>query len=401
LTRDIPLNTPHVQLVLDQTAVPPHLQTALNRLKARVSVHSINKVLADGISPSADVCVILPGHDESMDVLDRITADASDQACATMILPLRGTQPIYNAMHRVPVVDHSIDTMSAEELTGRIRALFEARIPMQRMRNELNRLRQRDAEMSVGVREREEQLRLASQIQLDLLPSPLADTDPLEVSTLFLPADHISGDIYEIARLDENCFGFSLADATGHGLPAALLTVLIKNCFRGKEIVNGSYRIIEPDELLTRLNHELINSGLSHCQFITGIHAIYDRNTNQIRWARAGAPYPILLRPGESPRQLQSAGGLMGALEDQTFETAQHELQRDDVLLFYTDGLENLLLGKQGCGSEGAILQSPWLNELATDGPDAALAEIKELAASLKPTDWPHDDITAIALRLT
>jgi hypothetical protein len=184
-------------------------------------------------------------------------------------------------------------------------------------------------------------------------------------------------------------------------LPAALLTILIKNSFRGKEIVNGSYRIIEPDELLSRLNQELTGSGLSHCQFITGVHAIYDRTDNRVRWARGGAPYPTLLRPGERPRQIQSVGGLMGALDEQTFETVHHDLQPGDIMLFYTDGLENLLLGRQVCGSEGAILQSPWLDQLAEHGPEIALEEIRERVSRLKPTDWPQDDITAIAIELT
>jgi len=313
----------------------------------------------------------------------------------------RGPRPRVLRTERKPTVNtpHVQLTLDHEAVPPPVQtALHRLNARVLRMQREIDRLREREAEMALGAREREEQLRLASQLQMDLLPAPLTNTDPLKVSTLFLPADHVSGDIYEIARLDENRFGFSIADATGHGLPAALLTILIKNSFRGKEIVNGSYRIIEPDELLGRLNQELTGNSFSHCQFITAVHAIYDRTTNRLRWSRGGAPYPILIRPGEKPRQIQSVGGLMGALNEQVFETVHHDLQPGDIMLFYTDGLENLLLGKQVCGSEGAILQSTWLDQIAEKGPEAALNEIRERVASLKPTDWPQDDITAIAI---
>src|SRR5439155_13798690 len=128
---------------------------------------------------------------------------------------------------------------------------------------------------------RDEQLRLASQIQMDLLPEPLVDAGPLSVSTLYIPAEYISGDIYDVTRVDEERFAFSIADGTGHGVPAALLTILIKQSLRSKEIVNGSYRIIEPDELLSRRNDELLATHLSECQFITAVHALFDRTSRE------------------------------------------------------------------------------------------------------------------------
>jgi sigma-B regulation protein RsbU (phosphoserine phosphatase) len=290
--------------------------------------------------------------------------------------------------------------VSADELTGRIRALCDVRRPMQRMREQLDQLRRRDERLAASAREREEQLRLASQIQLDLLPEPIIDAHPLSVSTLYLPADHISGDIYDVARLDEDRYAFSIADATGHGIPAALLTILIKRSFRGKEIIDGSYRIIEPDELLARLNQELLSTGLTQCQFITALHAIFDTATREIRWARGGSPYPILLRPGDVPRQLRSAGGLIGALDGQSFEVASHQLEPGDTLLLYTDGLEALLLGREAICTDGAILDCGWLDQVRVDGPQVALQQIRDRASRLRQDEWPRDDISVIALTL-
>jgi sigma-B regulation protein RsbU (phosphoserine phosphatase) len=392
------VGTPHVQLILDRTPVPASLQTALNRVNARVSVRSMSKAAATGISPSADVCVILPNSDESPDILDQILAEASDRACATMVLPAEGTNA-FDIQRRLN--PNTSEGMTADELTGRIRALCEIRRPLQEMRDQLDLLRRRDEKLMASARERDEQLRLASQIQMDLLPEALVDAEPLCVSTLYLPADHISGDIYDVTRVDEDRFSFSIADATGHGVPAALLTILIKRSFRTKEIVNGSYRIIEPDELLSRLNEEMLCTSFSACQFITGLHGIFDRATHEFRWARGGSPYPILLRPGELPRQLRSEGGLIGAVKDQYFEVATQRLEPGDTLLLYTDGLEALLLGRESICSDGAILESSWLDQVAVDGPDAALASIREQAAGMADNEWPCDDISVVAIRMS
>lgn len=400
--------TPHIQLIVNQTVVPPPLQTALNRVNARVSIRSLDKALSSGVSPSADVCVILPGPQGSRDLLDRILTDASDRACATLVLPERngnGSRPEAGHTTEARALERAVaspfaGSMSADELTGRIKALCEVRNPLRQMRDELNRLRRRDAELTSDARQFDEQLQLASQIQSDLLPAPLRNTGPLSISTLYLPADRISGDIYDISRLDEERFSFSIADATGHGLPAALLTFLIKNSLRGKEIFNGSYRIIEPDLLLERLNNDVLGTNLTQCQFITAMHAIFDKSTFQLRWARGGVPYPILLRPGHPPQQIRSEGGLIGAVADPTFEVVTHQFESGDVLLFYTDGLESLLL-KEGTGHNDAeLIESAWINRLATDGPEAAFDEIRERAANTPDSDRSKDDITAIAIEL-
>lgn len=402
------LDTPHVQLILDQSMVPPPLQNALNRINARVSIRSLDKALVSGVSSTADVCVILPGAQGSPDVLDRILADASHQACATMVLPgIEAADPpseieqeSASGLLGRAAAEPAAVTMSTDELTGHIKALCEIRHPLCRLRDELARLRRRHAELASGARQFKEQLSLAGQIQNDLLPEPLLDTGPLTISTLYLPADRVSGDIYDISRLDEERLSFSIADATGHGLPAALLTIFIKNSLRGREIVDGSYRIIEPDQLLERLNRDLLGTNLTQCQFITALNAIFDRTTGRIRWARGGVPYPILIRSGEKPRQIPSEGGLIGAFSGQSFEVVTHDFAPGDTLLFYTDGLEALLMTRRTGHNEASLLQSTWIDRLAIDGPQTALAEIHQEAINTPDTDWPKDDITAIAIRM-
>src|SRR5205814_9260998 len=123
-----------------------------------------------------------------------------------------------------------------DELTGRIRALCDVRRSMQKMREQIDRLQEathRNEQLIASARHRDEQLRLAGQIQMDLLPEPLIDADPLTVSTLYLPADHISGDIYDVARPDAQRYSLPIAHPARHGLPAARPTILVDQRLRG------------------------------------------------------------------------------------------------------------------------------------------------------------------------
>ncbi|HOW73442.1 MAG TPA: PP2C family protein-serine/threonine phosphatase [Phycisphaerae bacterium] len=414
--------TPHVQLIVDHGMAPPQsLKTALYRVNARVSIRSLDKALTSGIPDSADVCVILPSAACSSAALERLVTETSARACATLVLDEDGasrdestsarggttfsgevSSPVTSTGRMLFAVQpFKRMPLNADELTGRIKALCEIRRPLRRMREEIAELRRDRPPRSAIHTDLDEQIRLAGQIQNDLLPEPIGDAAPLSISTLYLPADFVSGDTYDISRLDEDRFGFSLADATGHGLPAALLAILVKNSLRGKEIVDGSYRIIEPDELLTRLNQDLLAARLRQCHFITAMHAIFDRTTKLIRWARGGTPYPILFREGQRPRQIRSGGGLLGAFEDQAFEVAAHAFEPGDVLFFYTDGLEALLLQRNELRGEDAILATDWIERFRTYGPEVALDEARRLATEQPSHDWSRDDITAIAIRMT
>ncbi len=404
------MNEPHVQLIVDaeRSDVPPSLQAALIRLQARVSIRSIEKALAAGVSPSADVCVILSDRQESDDVLGRILADASDRACATLVLPghERPAREANTASDsaRLPAARMRVDPVpapvSVDELTGRIRALCDIRAPLRRMQQELAHLRRRDAELTAGARHFDEQLEMASQLQADLLPSRLEDTGPLSVSVLFLPADRVSGDLYDVSWVDEDRLSVSVADATGHGMSAALLTIFVKNALRGHEVVGHRDHLIEPDELLARLNRELIRSNLSQCQFVTGLRAIFDVATCRIRWARGGVPYPILFRSGCRPRYVASKGGLIGVVEEQAFDLAEHQFEHGDTLLFYTDGLEALFRGRSSGGQPFSLIETEWVRRFVLAGPEIALAEARQRALTLSDSQWAKDDLTAIALSL-
>ena len=72
-----------------------------------------------------------------------------------------------------------------------------------------------------------------------------------------------------------------------------------------------------------------------------------------------------------------------------------------DLLLFYTDGLEAFLVGKDTAPSDKAILHTDWIKQLAADGPDPALDQIQDRAKRREATDWSRDDITALVIQMS
>ena len=123
---------------------------------------------------------------------------------------------------------------SAEELAGRLAGLVAATPLIASLQRENAALRQCDAGLSSRISQFDEELRLAARLQSDFLPRTLPTLGPAAFDVFFRPASQVSGDIYDVFHLDEHHLGFFIADAVGHGMPAALLTI-----FLNRSLVRG------------------------------------------------------------------------------------------------------------------------------------------------------------------
>ncbi|UCF15326.1 MAG: SpoIIE family protein phosphatase [Phycisphaerales bacterium] len=185
-----------------------------------------------------------------------------------------------------------------------------------------------------------EQLRLAGLVQQDFLPAKMPNTDHLQWASVFLPAEWVSGDIYDVVRIDEQHIGFYVADVVGHGMPAALLTIFLKQALVMRETIGSNYRVFSPAEVMKNLNLRMTAQKLSGYQFATACYCLLNTKTLQLTFARAGHPYPLLIRPGEPLRQLQVRGSLLGIFEQAEYFQGTVQLEAGDKLLLYSDGAE-------------------------------------------------------------
>ncbi len=272
---------------------------------------------------------------------------------------------------------------------------------LEHMAEHLTDLEDKGRALTANYQHLDEQISLASQIQRALLPREPIASAGLELRTLYRPVDRVSGDLYDIVRLDETRLGISLADATGHGVGAALLTVFLKRIFQGKEIQNGSYRIVPPDEILRRLNGELHAMRLRQCPYVTALHAIYDESQRRLTFARGGMPLPVYVPADGGPRQVFSSGPLVGAFADSRFETVEMDLAPGDRILFFTDGLSALLCGRDPHAPSHDLTKLPSLTAALHLPLDCLLTRIHKLIDHTPASAWHGDDITLIALDVT
>ncbi|MBN2018982.1 MAG: serine/threonine-protein phosphatase [Sedimentisphaerales bacterium] len=188
-----------------------------------------------------------------------------------------------------------------------------------------------------------EQLRLAGLVQQDFLPTQLPHTPNVKWATVFLPAEWVSGDIYNVVRIDEKNVGFYVADVVGHGMPAALLTIFLKQALVMRATADTSYQIFSPAEVMKNLNNRMSSQKLSGYQFATCCYCLLNIETLELTYSRAGHPYPVLLRPGESPKQLEVRGSLLGVFKDADYTQEKIQLQPGDKVILYSDGAESLI----------------------------------------------------------
>jgi len=235
------------------------------------------------------------------------------------------------------------ETATAKELAARIEAAVELQPALRSLRDELAAVRSQRLTTEHVLEEVDEQLKLAARIQRDFLPRQLPEVGPVRFGVLYRPFSWVSGDIYDIARLDETRLYFYVADAVGHGMPAALLTMFIDRSLQSKRITGRNYEIIPPGESLAMLNTEMSNQNLSSSQFCTAVYGVLDTETLRLTYARAGHPPPILRRADGRIEQLDTPGTLLGVFPGVEFTEATVQLERGDRVLLFTDGAEEAL----------------------------------------------------------
>ena len=112
-----------------------------------------------------------------------------------------------------------------------------------------------------------------------------------------------------------------------------------------RHTVESNYHIFSPCEVITNLNVRMAAQKLSGYQFATCCYCLLNIKTLELTYARAGHPYPILIRSGKDPEQLEIRGSLLGVFEQAEFAQGTIQLQAGDKLILYSDGADSLVGG--------------------------------------------------------
>lgn len=252
----------------------------------------------------------------------------------------------------------------------------------------------------------DEELRLAAQLQREFMPASLPHIHDIHFAAMYRPASYVSGDVYDVQRLDEHHVGLFLGDAVGHGVPAALMTVLLLEAMRthAKQIDPSAprgYRLSRPDEVLTAINATMLAQQAGRVRTATACYGLLNCCSRQLLLARAGHPAPMLIEPDGTMTPLQPEGSLFGVFEDPDFEVMTLRLREGQRLLLYSDGFEVAFRGEPGSEQASHVANPDFADEFAllARGPmhEALLhmaGTLDQQAGSLNQAD----DLTAVLI---
>lgn len=286
---------------------------------------------------------------------------------------------------------------SLETARGVLLALSRSQPVMRLIDKQVDSIRRLSESLSRQFEETQTELKLASRLQQEFLPKTLPENASIRFATLFRPCSWVSGDIYDIFRLDERNWGFSLADAMGHGVAAGLLTMYIKHAMQTKRIQGSAYELIQPAEVLSSLNERLVAQGLSDSQFITGWYGMVNAETLELQYANAGHPPVLHIRKDGSISELHGEGCILGLVSGLKYSNETRQLARGDRIVVYSDGLEPLLIKHRP--------SLPEMPDLYEDAVDVLRLPFEQLTPRLHalmdaaPGSLSHaDDVTIVVM---
>jgi serine phosphatase RsbU (regulator of sigma subunit) len=301
-------------------------------------------------------------------------------------LPLRSPEGIYGVIQVVNRLDGSM--FSEEDLRFMSLLVEQAGLAIYNARLHAERLeRQRS----------QEQIKIARNIQLRLLPSKLPEIPGIAVGAQYDAAQEVGGDYYDIYRIDHDHLGLIVFDVAGKGVPGALLMAITATFLK-----MAAPRSQSPAWVLNEVNAAL--SAESHRGlFVTAIYGVLKISTGELQLCSAGHPAALIIRnDGAVCESIKPRGAALGLLRPNRFRTSLEQatlkLAPGDTLLLYTDGV------LEARNAEAEEFDADRLEEIAKaqsrHGPRKLTEEIIGAVREHAGDEPQYDDTTVLALRM-
>jgi len=273
-------------------------------------------------------CGFLQGEETTRDAIEKIRlAVAEKRECVVELLNYRRNgSPFWNRLSITPLKDE----------TGRVTHFLGIQSDITLLKSIQKKLEIANNELRRFQKDMMEQLGQAQEAQKFILPRILPQDGGINFAVKFVPLTRIGGDFYDIFSLDESRTGILVADVTGHGIPAALLTFMSSNAFKDNCPGDDSTRsVIEK-------TNRLLTGKMPAGTFVTMFYAIYEKETKTLVYTQAGHPPGFVLRPASGEViTLESEGILMGIVPEKqaVFGEKRIALKKGDKVILYTDAI--------------------------------------------------------------
>ena len=236
----------------------------------------------------------------------------------------------------------------------------------------------------------EQELEVARSIQQASLPEEVPTLEGWQISPFYQPAREVGGDFYDFFELPDGRLGLVVGDATGKGVPAALVMASARSMLRA--VARASE--YSPGDVLGRVNDTLV-TDMPPNMFVTCFYAILDPKSATLSYANAGHDLPYV-HHGDGAEELRARGMPLGLMPGMSYEQKEVVLDAGVSVLLYSDGLV------EAHDPKGEMFGFPRVRaQVAERGEERSLGEyLMEELYSFVGEGWEQeDDITLLTLR--
>ena len=238
----------------------------------------------------------------------------------------------------------------------------------------------------------EKELNLARQIQKNFLPDVLPEIRGYQTAVTWQTAKQVGGDFYDLFSIDENHWGFVIADVSDKGLPAALYMTVARTLIRAMGLDS-----LSPAAALTKVNH-LLQLDAKGGYFITSFYGVLNLTENCMTYALAGHNPPVSLDAQTGSATLLNKGGVaLGIFDPVEYINAKICFNPGDALVLYTDGVTET--NSSGGDFFGNKRMLKTLDAVMKKHPSEIVSKLIDALDKFKGNNPPSDDVTILVVK--
>lgn len=251
-------------------------------------------------------------------------------------------------------------------------------------------------------------LQSAARIQQELLPTTLPQISGIHFAWRYKPCDELAGDLLNVVTLGNDCAAMYIADVSGHGVAASLVSVSVHRNLSVRHerssliMLHGDSReddrAARPDQVASRLN-SLYPMASNGGHYMTLVYASIDATNLQFEYCVAGHPGPVIVRRGEDVRSLETNSFPIGIVTDPEYETATIQLAAGDRIYLFSDGLNEAM------NPDREMFDRRWIEATIHGSRDVSLDDsidaLIDAAVAWQRSDHFADDLSILAMEVS
>jgi sigma-B regulation protein RsbU (phosphoserine phosphatase) len=338
-----------------------------------------------------------------VDLCRKIRAAAFDRYVYVILCTSRGEKADLIEGMDAGADDFLVKPVGPEELRVKVRAGERVLTLQQGLADKNAELAKINRQLQSSHQLIEDDLKAAAWMQQRLLPPPELKANGVRCQWRLEPSGYVAGDIFNFFAMDEREVGFYLLDVSGHGVPAAMLSVTLSMILT-PDVTRGSplkrfnratqmSEILPPGDAIRELNRRFQSKD---DRYFTMVYGLFDTQSSRLRVAQAGHPGPVLMRRDGQPEILGTGGMPVGISPEIEFDCFETSITPGDRLLLYSDGVTECVNPKGEEFGEKRLLA--FLAERASQPLDTILEGLLEEIRRWRNSIESGDDVSVLAI---